>query len=42
MKKLVDDPRLIYKCCDLYYRQEKSQQEICDLSAYPGLPYRGC
>ena len=31
MKKLVDDPRLIYKCCDLYYRQEKSQQEICDL-----------
>ena len=31
MKKLVDDPRLIYKCCDLYYRQEKSQQEICDI-----------
>lgn len=28
MKKLVDDPRLMIKVCDLYYNQEASQQEI--------------
>lgn len=31
MKKFVDDERLIYKCCSLYYEDEKSQQEICAL-----------
>lgn len=30
MKKIVDDLRLIYKCCCLYYIDEMSQQEICD------------
>ncbi len=30
MKKVVDDPRLIYKCCYLYYRDGLSQMEICN------------
>lgn len=30
MKKIVDDPRLIYKCCYLYYKDGFSQMEICD------------
>lgn len=29
MKKLVDDTRLIYKCCYLYYQDNMSQQEVC-------------
>lgn len=28
MKKLIDDPRLMIKVCDLYYNQEASQQQI--------------
>lgn len=31
MKKMVDDTRLIFKCCSLYYQDGKGQQEICDL-----------
>lgn len=30
MIKLVNDSRLIYKCCKLYYEEELSQQEIAD------------
>ena len=30
MKKIVDDPRLIYKCCYLYYVDGMGQREICD------------
>ncbi|MCQ2492583.1 MAG: sugar-binding transcriptional regulator [Lachnospiraceae bacterium] len=30
MKKIVDDLRLIYKCCDLYYTDNMTQQQICD------------
>lgn len=30
MKKVVDDPRLIYKCCYLYYKENLSQIQICD------------
>ena len=30
MKKVVDDPRLIYKCCYLYYKENLSQAQICD------------
>lgn len=30
MKKLIDDLRLIYKCCSLYYEEQKGQQEICE------------
>lgn len=30
MKKIIDDQRLIFKCCSLYYEDDKSQQEICD------------
>ncbi|MDF2563771.1 MAG: Sorbitol operon transcription regulator [Massilibacillus sp.] len=30
MKKIIDDTRLIYKCCSLYYEDEMSQQGICD------------
>ncbi len=30
LKKIVDDPRLIYKCCYLYYKDGFSQIEICD------------
>ncbi len=29
MKKLVDDVRLIFKCCCLYYQDGLGQQEIC-------------
>ncbi len=28
MRKVIDDPRLIYKCCKLYYEEDASQQEI--------------
>ncbi|MCI9271110.1 MAG: sugar-binding transcriptional regulator [Dorea sp.] len=28
MKKVVDDPRLMIKVCDLYYNQDASQQQI--------------
>lgn len=31
MKKIIDDIRLIFKCCSLYYQDEKSQQEICSI-----------
>lgn len=31
MRKVVDDPRLIYKCCKIYYEENRSQQEIADL-----------
>lgn len=30
MNKLVDDERLIYKCCYLYYQDGLNQQQICD------------
>jgi len=30
LKKIVDDARTIYKCCSLYYEDNKSQQEICE------------
>ena len=30
MRKVVDDPRLIYKCCKLYYEDDYSQQQIAD------------
>lgn len=30
MKKIIDDTRLIFKCCSLYYEDEMSQQEICE------------
>ena len=30
MKKIVDDARLIYKCCYLYYVDGMGQREICD------------
>ena len=30
MKKIVDDLRLVYKCCDLYYTDQMTQQSICD------------
>ena len=30
MKKIVDDPRLIFKCCKLYYEENLSQQQIAD------------
>lgn len=31
MKKLVDDARLIFKCCSLYYLDGLGQKEICNL-----------
>lgn len=31
MKKVVDDPRLIYKCCMLYYEEGLGQKEIADV-----------
>lgn len=31
MRKVVDDPRLIYKCCKLYYEENRGQQEIANL-----------
>ncbi len=30
MRKVIDDPRLIYKCCKLYYEEDASQQEIAN------------
>lgn len=30
MKKIIDDIRLIYKCCSLYYEDNMSQQEISE------------
>lgn len=31
MRKLVDDVRLIFKCCSLYYQDGIGQREICEL-----------
>ena len=31
MRKIVDDERLIFKCCSLYYQDEIGQKEICDI-----------
>lgn len=31
VRRVVDDPRLIYKCCKLYYEENRGQQEIADL-----------
>ena len=31
MKKIVDDVRLIFKCCSLYYQDGLGQKEICEL-----------
>lgn len=31
MKKIIDDIRLIYKCCSLYYEDNMSQQEISEI-----------
>ncbi|WP_182185998.1 sugar-binding transcriptional regulator [Pectinatus frisingensis] len=31
MKKIIDDIRLIFKCCGLYYEDGLSQQEISDM-----------
>ena len=30
MKKVIDNPRLIYKCCKLYYENEMSQADIAE------------
>ena len=30
MKKIVDDWRLIYKVCSLYYEDDMRQQEVSD------------
>ena len=30
MKKIVDDERLIYKVCSLYYQDDMNQQEVGD------------
>lgn len=30
MRKIVDDVRLIFKCCSLYYQDGLGQQEICE------------
>jgi len=30
VKKIIDDIRMIFKCCSLYYEDNMSQQEICD------------
>lgn len=31
MRKIIDDIRLIYKCCYLYYMERKNQAEICQI-----------
>ena len=31
MRKIIDDTRLIYKCCYLYYVERKNQMEICKI-----------
>ena len=31
MRKLVDDVRLIFKCCSLYYQDGVGQKEICEV-----------
>ena len=31
MRKLIDDVRLIFKCCSLYYQDGIGQKEICEL-----------
>ena len=31
MKKIVDDVRLIFKCCSLYYQDGLGQKEICEV-----------
>lgn len=30
MRRIVDDQRLIFKCCKLYYEEDMSQQQIAD------------
>ena len=30
MKKIIDDVRLIFKCCSLYYLDGLGQKEICE------------
>ena len=44
MKKIVDDWRLIYKVCSLYYEDDMRQQEVSDgLSGqFPELQCRVC
>ena len=37
MKKIVDDWRLIYKVCSLYYEDDMRQQEVSD---YLGVCFR--
>ena len=31
MRKLIDDVRLIFKCCSLYYQDGVGQKEICQI-----------
>ena len=31
MKKIIDDVRLIFKCCSLYYQDGLGQKEICEV-----------
>lgn len=31
MKKLIDDKRLMIKACDLYYNENKTQQQIAEI-----------
>ena len=31
MRKIVDDMRLLVKCCSLYYRDNLGQEEICEI-----------
>lgn len=42
MKKIVDDDRLIYKCCNLYYMKNKTQVEICNTLGLSRALYPGC
>jgi len=30
VKKIIDDTRMIFKCCSLYYEDNMSQQDICE------------
>ena len=31
VKKIIDDVRLIFKCCSLYYQDGLGQKEICEV-----------
>ena len=42
MKKIVDDNRLIYKCCYLYYMDGLGQKEICDQLGISRQQYPDC